>query len=78
MFSGCTAQPDRTGDRTLRNNLKEASQLAGKNIGVILEPRHQWKCAHTAISGQIFPIVPGCHLLWKMTSQCGSQIFFQS
>lgn len=26
-----------------------------------------------AILSHAFPIVPGCHLLWQMSSQCGSQ-----
>ena len=51
------------------------SLSAGKDTGVALVPL---KCIPTDISGGInIAEVPGCHFLWQMSFQWGSQNFFQ-
>ena len=69
MFSGFTLPPD-IEETKLGISDHEASLSVGKNTGVVLVPYRAWKCVSTAISGSldIFE-VPGCHLLWQMSSQ---------
>ena len=71
MFSGCTVLPD-SKETELGSSNQEASPSAGKNTGIVLVPCRAWKCVPTAISE-----VPGCHLLWQMSSQWGSQKLLQ-
>ena len=57
---------------------QEASPSAGKNMGIFLVPCCAWKCVPAAISsGMDISEVPGCHLLWQMSSQSGSQKLLQ-
>ena len=54
------------------------SRYVNLNPGIVLVPCHTWKCAPTAISGGVdVSKVPGCHLLWQMSSQWGSQKLLQ-
>ena len=67
MFSGCNVLPDNK-EAELESKDHEASPLASKNIGIVLEPCCVWKCVPTAISSsEDISEVPGCHLL------CSSQ-----
>ena len=52
----------------LWSSYQDASPSAGKNTGVVYAPFSVWNCVPTAISK-----VPGCHLLWQMSSQWDSQ-----
>ena len=73
VFSDCTVLPD-SKETKLGSSNQEASPWAGKNIRIVLVPCCAWKCIPTAISGgvDIFKVL-GCHLLWQMSSQWGSQ-----
>ena len=63
MFSGCTVQSN-SKETELGSSHQEASPSAGKNTGIVLVPRRQWKCNPTAISSVVdISEVPGCHLL---------------
>ena len=73
MFSDCTVLPNSV-ETELGSSNKDASPLAGKNIGIIFVPFCTWKCILTAISGGVdISEVPGCHFLQQMSSQCGSE-----
>ena len=65
----------------LESSNQEASPSASKNTRVVLVPcscNHKWKCVPTAISGGVdISEVSGCHLLWQMCSQWGSQKLLQ-
>ena len=62
----------------LGSSNQEASPSTGKNTGVVLVPCGAWKCVPTAIcSGVDISEVPGCQLLWQMSSQWGSQKLLQ-
>ena len=51
---------------------------ADKNTGIVLVPCHAWKCVPAAIySGVDISEVPGCHLLWQMSSHWESQKLLQ-
>ena len=77
VFSGCTVPPD-SKETELGNSGQEASPSAGKNTGIVLVPSRVWKCVPKAVSGDVdISKVPGCHLLWQMSSQWGSQKFLQ-
>ena len=53
---------------------QEASPSAGKKTRVVLLSCLAWKCVPTIISGGVdISKVPGCHLLWQMSSHWGSQ-----
>ena len=70
MFSGCTMPPESKKTGLGSSNL-EVSNLAGK--------KKYWdrKCAPTTIYGsEDISEAPGCHLLWQMSSQSGSQKLF--
>ena len=57
---------------------QKGSQLAGKNIGVVLVLWCAWKCVFTAISSSVdIPKFHGCHLLKQqhMSSYRGSQSY---
>ena len=69
MFSGCNVLTDNK-ETELGSSNQEASPSAGKNIGVVLVPRHAWKCVPTDISSGVdISDVPGCHFLGQMSSQ---------
>ena len=69
MFSGCTVPPDSKKTK-LGSSDQEASQSAGKNTWVVLVPCRAWKCVPKAISSGVdISEVPGCHVLWQMSSQ---------
>ena len=69
MFSDCTVPPD-SKDSELGSSNQEASPSAVKNTGIFLVPCRTWKCAPTAISGDVdISEVPGCHLLRQVNSQ---------
>ena len=73
MFSGCTVPPDRK-ETELGSSNQEASLSAGKNTRIVLVPCCPWKCVPTAtLGGADISKVPGCHLLWQMSFQRGSQ-----
>ena len=71
----CTAWCKET---KLGSSNEEASSSAGKNTRIILVPCCAYKCVPIAISNgvDIFK-VPGCHLLWQMSSQWESQKLLQ-
>ena len=66
MFSGCSVPAD-SKEAKLGGSDQEASPSACKNT---ICHAHAWKCIPTAISGGVdISEVPGCHLLWQMSSQ---------
>ena len=69
MLSDCIVPPD-SKETELRSSNQEASPSAGKNTRVVLVPCSRMEVNPTATSGggDIFE-VPGCHLLWQMSSQ---------
>ena len=73
VFSGCTVLPNNE-ETQLGSSNQEASSSADKNTGIVLAPCCAWKCVPTVISGGVnISEFPGCHLLWQMSSQWGSQ-----
>ena len=69
MFSGCTVPPD-SKETELGSSDQEVSPSAGKNTGVVLVSCSHIEVRPTAISGSLdICEVPGCHLLWQMSSQ---------
>ena len=77
MFSVCTMPPD-SKESELGSSDQETSPSAGKNTVIVLVPCCAWKCVPAAIShGVDISEVPGCHLLWQMSSQWGSQKLHQ-
>ena len=73
LVSGCTVLPD-SQETKLGSRNQEASQSADKNTEIVLVPWCAWKCVPTAISGGVnISEAPGCHLLWQLSSQWGSQ-----
>ena len=73
MFSGCTVPPH-SKETQLGSSHQEGSSSAGKNTGITLVRRCTWKSIPKAISGGVdISEVPGCQLLWQMSSQWGSQ-----
>ena len=69
MFSDSTVLPD-SKETELGSSNQEASPSAGKNSVIVLVPCHTWKCVPAAIFGDVdISEVPGCHLLWQMSSQ---------
>ena len=77
VFSGSIVLPD-SQETELGSSNQTASPSARKNRRIVLVPCHVWMCDPTAISGgtNIFK-VSGCHLLWQMSSQWGSQKLLQ-
>ena len=62
--------PPDSKETELQSSNQKASPSVGKNIGVVLVSCCTWKCVPTAISdGVDISEVPGCHLLWQMSSQ---------
>ena len=69
MFSGCTVPSD-SKERKLGSSNQEASLSAGKNIGIVLVSCCSWKCIPIYISSGVGVFeVPGCHLVFQMSSQ---------
>ena len=57
---------------------QEISPSSGKNAGVFFAPCRARKCVSTAISGDVdVSEVAWCHFLQQMSSQWGSQKFYQ-
>ena len=53
-------------------------RLVSKSTGVLSVPCCAWKCVPEAIYVCVYIFkVPGCHLLWQMSSQWDSQKLFQ-
>ena len=51
-------------ENELGRSTQEASQSAGKTIGVVLVPCHIWKCTPTAVSGDVdISEIPRCHFI---------------
>ena len=62
----------------LGSSNQEASPSVAKNTRVVLVLCCMWKCVPTAISnGSDISEVPGCHSLWQLSSQWGSQKLYQ-
>ena len=62
--------PPDSKETELQSSHQKASPSVGKNIGVVLVSCCTWKRVPTAISdGVDISEVPGCHLLWQMSSQ---------
>ena len=81
VFSDMTCHLEDTGigkkDKRGSSNQKPFPS-AGKNTRIVLVPCHAWKCVPTTISsGLDISEVPGCHLLWQMSSQWRSQKLLQ-
>ena len=77
VFSGCTVPPN-SKETKLGSSDQEASPSAGKNTRVDLLPWQAWKCVPTATFGGVgISDLPRYHLLRQMSSQWGSQNFFQ-
>ena len=71
-YTGCTVPPD--SKETKFGNSQEASLSAGKSIRAVLVPCYSWKCVPLAISSIVnICKLPGCHLLWQISSEWGSQ-----
>ena len=69
MFLACIIPPD-SKETELGSGDEEASPSEGKNTAVVSCYVFSWKCVPTAISGGVdISEVPGCHLLWQMSSQ---------
>ena len=69
--------PDRKKTKLGSSN-QDPSPSAGKNTRIVLVSCHAWKCVPTAISGGVdISKVSVCHLLWQMSSQCGSKKLLQ-
>ena len=68
-MSGYTVLLD-SKETELGSSNQEASPSAGKNVRVVLVPCYPWKSVSADISnGEDISEVPGCHLLWQMSSQ---------
>ena len=77
LFSGCNVLSD-SKETQLGSRNQQASPSAGKNTRIVLVPCWAWKCILTAISdGEDISKVPGCHLLWQMSSQWDSKKLLQ-
>ena len=77
LFSGCNVASD-SKETQLGSRNQEASPSAGKNTRIVLVPCWAWKCIPAAISdGEDISKVPGCHLLWQMSSQWDSKKLLQ-
>ena len=69
MFSGCTVPLDRK-ETELGSSNQEFSPSAGKNTRVNIVPCLCMEVRPYSISGGVnISEVPGCHLLWQMSSQ---------
>ena len=65
-FSGCTVLP---------GSDQDASALASKNTRVVVVPCHAWKCAPTAISGDVdISELPGCPKSFVTTNEFSVRI----
>ena len=77
LFSGCNVACD-SKETQLGSRNQGASPSAGKNTRIVLVPCWAWKCIPAAISdGEDISKVPGCHLLWQMSSQWDSKKLLQ-
>ena len=66
--------PPDSKENELGSSSQEVFPSAGKNTGIVLVPYGTRKCITTAISSGVdISEVPGCHLLWQMSSLLGSQ-----
>ena len=66
--TGCTVLPD--SKKTELGSSNQEALLQVKIPGQLQCHDHAWKCVPTAIfDGVDISEVPGCHLLWQMSSQ---------
>ena len=69
LFSGCSVLPDSKETKRGSRN-QNTSSSGGKNTEIVLVSYCVWKCVTTAIYGGVdISEVPGCHLLYQMSSQ---------